>query len=245
MEKFGLVGYPLGHSFSKKYFTDKFEKLSLSKYKYDLYEMEYLKDFPALWNNPEIQGVNVTVPHKENVMRFLDLLDSSAQKVGAVNVVKRELGKLKGYNTDYLSFKETLLNWLPNTNIKALVLGSGGSSKAVQAALDELNIDYEIVSRSKRGGDLTYQALNGNPDFIGTHKLIIDTTPLGTYPNISGKADIPYDQLTSEHFLYDLVYNPAETAYMLAGKKQGAQTKNGLEMLKLQAEKSWEIWMAR
>ena len=207
--------------------------------------MEYLKDFPALWNNKELHGVNVTVPHKENVIGFLDLLDSSAQKVGAVNVVKRELGKLKGYNTDYLSFKETLKQWLPHSNLEALVLGSGGSSKAIQAALDELNIDYEVVSRKKTGGDLTYLDLKSNPELITGHRLIINTTPLGTYPDVKEKADIPYDHLTNEHFLYDLVYNPAETAFMTAGKEYGANTKNGLAMLRLQAEKSWQIWMTR
>lgn len=240
-----MVGYPLGHSYSKKFFTEKFEKLGLTKHKYDLYEMEYLKDFPSLWNNRELHGVNVTVPHKENVIRFLDHLDSSAQKVGAVNVVKREHGKLKGYNTDYLSFKETLQKWLPSTEIDALVLGSGGSSKAVQAALDELDIDYEVVSRKKTGGDITYQDLNSDLDIVKNNKLIINTTPLGTFPEVDGKADIPYGQLTADHFLYDLVYNPAETAFMQAGKAKGAQVKNGLEMLRLQAEKSWQIWIAR
>ncbi len=245
MEKFGLVGYPLGHSYSKKFFTEKFEKLGLTNHKYDLFEMEYLRDFQALWNNHEIHGVNVTVPHKEHVIGFLDLLDSSAQKVGAVNVVKREHGKLKGYNTDYLSFKETLENWLPSKNLTALVLGSGGSSKAVQVALDELDIEYEVVSRKKTSGDLTYLDLKKDPSIISSSKLLINTTPLGTYPEVEGKVDIPYDQLTSEHFLYDLVYNPEETAYMTEGKSRGASVKNGLEMLQLQAEKSWEIWHKR
>lgn len=245
MEKFGLVGYPLGHSYSKKFFTEKFEKLGLTNHKYDLFEMEYLRDFQALWNNHEIHGVNVTVPHKEHVIGFLDLLDSSAQKVGAVNVVKREHGKLKGYNTDYLSFKETLENWLPSKNLSALVLGSGGSSKAVQVALDELDIEYEVVSRKKTSGDLTYLDLKKDPSIISSSKLLINTTPLGTYPEVEGKVDIPYDQLTSEHFLYDLVYNPEETAYMTEGKSRGASVKNGLEMLQLQAEKSWEIWYKR
>ncbi len=245
MEKFGLVGYPLGHSYSKKFFTEKFEKLGLTNHKYDLFEMEYLRDFQALWNNHEIHGVNVTVPHKEHVIGFLDLLDSSAQKVGAVNVVKREHGKLKGYNTDYLSFKETLQNWLPSKNLTALVLGSGGSSKAVQVALDELDIEYEVVSRKKTSGDLTYLDLKKDPSIISSSKLLINTTPLGTYPEVEGKVDIPYDQLTSEHFLYDLVYNPEETAYMTEGKSRGSSVKNGLEMLQLQAEKSWEIWYKR
>lgn len=246
MEKFGLVGYPLGHSYSKKFFTEKFEKLGLNNHKYDLLEMEYLKDFPPIWHNQELKGVNVTVPHKENVMGFLDLLDSSAQKVGAVNVVKREMGgKLKGYNTDYLSFKETLAGWLPTTQLSALVLGSGGSSKAVQAALDELRIDYLVVSRKRSEDGVTYLDLKKQPELIQSNLLIVNTTPLGTFPEVEGKADIPYEQLTASHFLYDLVYNPAETAFMAAGKKQGAQVKNGLQMLQLQAEKSWEIWMRR
>jgi shikimate dehydrogenase len=179
-------------------------------------------------------------------MGFLDLLDSSAQKVGAVNVVKRELGgKLKGYNTDYLSFKETLSTWLPNSQLSALVLGSGGSSKAVQAALDELRIDYLVVSRKRSEDGVTYLDLKKNPQLIADNLLIVNTTPLGTFPEIDGKADIPYEHLTAKHFLYDLVYNPAETAFMAAGKAQGAQAKNGLQMLRLQAEKSWEIWMRR
>jgi shikimate dehydrogenase len=245
MEKFGLVGYPLGHSYSKKFFTEKFQKLGLTKHKYDLYELESLKDFLALWNNPELQGLNVTVPHKENVIRFLDLMDSSAHKVGAVNVVKRERGKLKGYNTDYLSFKETLQKWLPKRKFNALVLGSGGSSKAVQAALDELDIEHKVVSRTRTGGDITYKNLKEDAEIIASHHLLVNTTPLGTHPNVEGKADIPYNLLSGDHFLYDLVYNPAETAFMMAGKAQGANVKNGLEMLRLQAEKSWEIWMAR
>ncbi len=246
MEKFGLVGYPLGHSFSKKFFTEKFQKLGLTNHKYDLFEMEYLKDFPAMWHNQELHGVNVTVPHKENVMGFLDLLDSSAQKVGAVNVVKREMGgKLKGYNTDYLSFKETVEKWLPTTQLSALVLGSGGSSKAVQAALDELRIDYLVVSRKRSEDGITYLDLKKDAQLIANNLLIVNTTPLGTFPEVDGKADIPYEQLTDKHFLYDLVYNPAETAFMAAGKALGAHVKNGLQMLQLQAEKSWEIWMRR
>ncbi len=245
MEKFGLVGHPLGHSYSKKFFTEKFSQLGLKNHRYDLFDMEYLRDFPALWHNHELHGVNVTVPHKENVIGFIDLLDSSAQKVGAVNVVKREHGKLKGYNTDYLSFKETLDDWIPGSIQNALVLGSGGSSKAVQVALDELDIDYEVVSRKKTSGEHTYLSLKKTPEIIAENKLIINTTPLGTYPEVEGKADIPYDQLTSEHYLYDLVYNPDVSAFLAEGQKVGAKIKNGLEMLQLQAEKSWEIWYKR
>lgn len=245
MEKFGLVGHPLGHSYSKKFFTEKFAKLGLKNHRYDLFDMEYLKEFTKLWENSELHGVNVTVPHKENVIGFLDFLDSSAQKVGAVNVVKREHGKLKGYNTDYLSFKETLDDWISGSIQDALVLGSGGSSKAVQAALVELDIDYSVVSRKKTSGDYTYLDLKKNPEIVAENKLIVNTTPLGTYPEIDGKADIPYDQLTSDHFLYDLVYNPDVSAFLAEGKSRGAKIMNGLDMLQLQAEKSWEIWNRR
>ncbi len=242
MEKFGLIGFPLGHSFSKKFFTEKFEQLGLTNHKYDLFEMEYLKEFPAMWLNNELHGVNITIPHKEHVIGFLDYLDSSAQKVGAVNVVKREQGKLKGYNTDYLSFKETLGNWLPHKNMSALVLGSGGASKAVQVGLDELDIDYEVVSRKKTSGDYTYLNLKKEPEVIAQNPLIVNTTPLGTFPDVDERPDIPYDQLSSNHFLYDLVYNPEETAFMKAGKDLGAKVKNGMEMLHLQADKTWDIW---
>ena len=242
MEKFGLIGYPLGHSYSKKFFTEKFEKLGLTNHKYELFEMEYLKEFPAMWLNKDLHGVNVTIPHKEHVIGFLDYLDSSARKVGAVNLVKRELGKLKGYNTDYLSFKETVEAWLPHRNLSALVLGSGGASKAVQVGLDELDIDYEVVSRKKTSGDHTYLTLKKDPDLIASNLLIVNTTPLGTYPEVDDKANIPYDHLSDKHFLYDLVYNPEETQFMRAGKERGATVKNGIEMLHLQADKSWDIW---
>lgn len=242
MEKFGLVGYPLGHSFSKKYFTDKFQKLGLKDHSYELFEMESIDQFPSVWERPDLIGVNVTVPHKENVFPFLANLDESAQKVGAVNVIKRENGSLKGYNTDYLAFKETLENWLPDSKPSALILGTGGSSKAVRAALSELKIDYQLISRSKETGDYTYSDLHDHPEVLKAHALIINTTPLGTFPKTEGKADLPYDHLTSEHFLYDLVYNPEVSAFLGEGQSRGAQIKNGLEMLQLQAEKSWLIW---
>ena len=245
MEKFGLIGYPLGHSFSKKFFTEKFEELGLTNYTYDLFEMEYLKEFPVMWKNHNLHGVNVTIPHKEHVIGFLDLLDSSAQKVGAVNLVKREHGKLKGYNTDYLSFKETLTTWLPHQDLTALVLGSGGASKAVQAALDEMDIDYEVVSRKKTSGDCTYLDLKKQPSFVANNLLIVNACPLGTYPDIDKSPDLPYDQLADKHFLYDLVYNPEETKFMKSGNARGATVKNGIEMLHLQADKSWDIWYER
>lgn len=246
MKRFGLIGYPLGHSFSRGYFSEKFEKLGLSEsHRYEVFEMEYLKDFPALWDrNPDLVGINVTVPHKEHVMRFIDRLDGSARKVEAVNVIKREGKHLVGYNSDYFGFKQSLLNYF-QVGLKcerALILGVGGAAKAVEAAFVELEIVYDLVSRSKDKGDYTYQDLKNDPSVVKNADIIVNTTPLGTYPNIDTKPDIPYKVLHPEQYLYDLVYNPEETAFIREGRERGAQTKNGLEMLHLQAEKAWEIW---
>ena len=243
MRKFGLIGFPLGHSYSKDFFTKRFEELSLHDHVYDLIEMERINEFPALWlKNKELAGVNVTVPHKENVLRFLDFQDISVIKVGAANVIHKKNGKLTGYNTDYIAFRDTLSNWLEGFDGEALVLGSGGSSKAVQAALEELNIDSYQVSRLKSKGDYTYEHLLAQPEIIARFKLIINTTPLGMHPKIKNAPDIPYHMISSDHHLYDLVYNPGETLFLSKGKDRGAKIKNGLEMLELQAEKSWEIW---
>lgn len=243
MKRFGLVGYPLGHSYSKSFFEDKFKHLGLEDHRYELFEMEYLNEFPALWlTHIDLVGVNVTVPHKEHVIKFLDSQDISSIKVGAVNVVAKKSGKLVGYNTDYISFKESLSNWIGNFRGEALILGSGGSSKAVQAALDELKIDCYQVSRSKRKGDYTYEQLSVQPEILRRFHLIINTTPVGMHPKVEGYPEIPYAELTEKHYLYDLVYNPEETTFMKKGLERGAQVKNGLEMLRLQAERSWDIW---
>lgn len=245
MKRFGLVGYPLGHSFSRGYFNEKFERLGLSDHKYDLFETEYLKDFPALWERyPDLVGVNVTVPHKENIRRFLDRLDSSAHKVEAVNVIKKEGTKLVGYNSDFFAFKQSIINYFQGevTVNKALILGGGGASKAVEAAFLDLGIKYMVVSRQKLKGDLVYHELKEDPSYIKKVDMIVNTTPLGTYPDIELKPDIPYDAIHAEQYIYDLVYNPEETAFMKEGRKRGARTKNGLEMLHLQADKAWEIW---
>jgi shikimate dehydrogenase len=243
MKKYGLIGYPLGHSYSKDFFQKKFKELGLADHSYELFEMEFLKEFPALWlKHSDLQGINVTVPHKEKVTKFLDKLDLSSIKVGATNVVVKRGGKLIGYNTDYLAFKESLQNWIGKFKGEALILGTGGASKAVQASLSDLNIDFNQVSRQKTKGDYTYDQLKLQPEIIDRFRLIINTTPLGTYPNDETYPDIPYERLTKTHFLYDLVYNPTETSFMKRSMAQGSKTKNGLEMLKLQAEKSWSIW---
>ena len=243
MKRFGLIGYPLGHSFSKKYFSKKFEKLGLKDHLYEVFEMEFLNLFPDLWLKYEdLIGVNVTVPHKEEVLKYLDRQDVSSIKVGAANVVLRRGGELIGFNTDYIAFKESLRNWVNDFEGEALILGSGGASKAVQAALLDCDILFNTVSRASHAGDYTYKQINKNKEIIDRFKLIINTTPLGMVPNEGECPDIPYERLGANHLLYDLVYNPEKTKFMRLGMRQGAQAKNGLEMLELQAEKSWDIW---
>lgn len=244
MKHFGLIGFPLGHSFSQKYFTEKFKTLGISNtHSYELFEMEDLDLFPKLWEDKNLLGVNVTVPHKQAIKPFLDTLDSSAEKVGAVNVIKRKNDKLVGYNSDYYGFKKSLEHFVPDLQqmSQALVLGGGGAAKAVEAALKDLGIEYSVVSRTSGKEDLIYADLNEVAIFQ-KYQLIINTTPLGMHPNLLEKPALPYDLIRPEQYLFDLVYNPEETSFMKAGKARGAQVQNGLEMLHLQADKAWEIW---
>ncbi|WP_421763222.1 shikimate dehydrogenase family protein [Ekhidna sp.] len=243
MKTFGLIGYPVGHSYSKEYFTKKFRKLDLKDHSYELFEMEFLNEFPALWlKHRDLHGVNVTVPHKEKVTKYLDSLDTSAIKVGAANVIYKKVGKLIGFNTDYMAFRESLKNWIKNYKGEALILGSGGASKAVQAGLADLNIPYNQVSRSVKGGDYTYDQIKANPLIMERFKLIINTTPLGMFPNNETYPDLPYNKISKGSYFYDLIYNPIQTEFLKFGEKYAAKTKNGMEMLELQAEQSWEIW---
>lgn len=241
---FGLIGFPLGHSFSKKYFTAKFEKENITDCRYETFELPDITSLPSLIaRNPDLRGLNVTIPHKEAVLPFLNELDQSAESVGAVNVIKvTDNNKLIGYNSDYYGFKSSLETWLPSDvrGYKALVLGTGGAAKAVAAALQELNIPYQYVSRQNNGQIISYNDLSA--DTINDHLLIINTTPLGMAPKTETCPPLDYEAITENHFLYDLVYNPEETLFMKKGNEKGAKTKNGLEMLHLQAEKSWEIW---
>ena len=242
MKKFALIGHPLGHSFSKKYFTKKFEDLGFTDHKYDLFDLESIQEFPGLWKDDELLGTNVTVPYKEEVLAFLTSLDTSVESVGAANVIKKQGDQLIGFNTDCPAFRESVENWLPKEKVSALVLGTGGASKAIRVALEQLEISYKLVSRNGSSGDTTYKELGEHPEMLAESKLIINTTPLGTYPSIETKPDLPYGSLTPDHFLYDLVYNPEVSAFLAEGKKVGGAIKNGLEMLVLQAEKSWVIW---
>ena len=243
MKIYGLVGHPLSHSFSQKYFSNKFEALGIKECRYELFDLKNIEEVRELKSSTaDLVGFNVTIPYKEAIIPYLDRLDESAANVGAVNVVKRENeNSWVGYNSDYYGFMTSLKNWLPNRNIKSLVLGTGGAAKAVIAVLKQLNIEYKLISRSENKTNFTYQSLNGQ-HLIKDHLLIINTTPLGMHPNINICPDIDYMRLTTQHFLYDLVYNPEETLFLNKGKQQGSQIKNGLEMLTLQAEKSWKIW---
>ncbi|WP_296623619.1 shikimate dehydrogenase [Marivirga sp.] len=241
MKTYGLIGYPLEHSFSGKYFAEKFEKENIKNCEYRLFPIENIQEFDAL-KKQEIAGLNVTIPYKEQIIPFLDELDQHAEAIGAVNVIQFKNGKTKGFNSDYYGFKDSLLIFLPKEfNSKALILGTGGASKAIKQVLIDLSIPFKVVSR-KEGFDFTYEELNSKSEILEDFQLIINTTPLGTYPKVEEKPDLPYKALTENHYLYDLVYNPSETAFIKAGATQGAKTLNGLEMLIGQAEKSWEIW---
>ncbi len=243
MATFGLLGKKLGHSFSKKYFTDKFAQLGL-KHTYQLFEIDPITQIEAiLAQNTDLAGLNVTIPYKEAVIPYLSSLDPSAAKVGAVNVIKVTHNGLIGYNSDYYGFKQSLAAWLPaGIQAQALVLGYGGAAKAVVAALADMGIPYQIVSRAASNNTITYQALHAQPGLLKQHQLIINTTPLGMAPNVQSFPEINYSLLGSGHYLYDLVYNPKTTTFMAKGSSVGANTKNGLEMLHLQAERSWAIW---
>lgn len=243
MKKFGLIGYPLTHSFSKKYFAEKFQKEGISDCEYELYELATIDMFPELINDlsDELIGLNVTIPHKEVVIPFLDEIDPAAKAIGAVNVIKRlENGKLKGFNSDYYGFKNSLEEFLGTAkDVKALVLGTGGASKAVKKALEDIGLEYVVVSRNKGESTIDYSQVL---EYIDEYKLIINSTPLGTYPQVDSCPDLPYNKIGEGYFLYDLVYNPELTQFMERGMKNGAKAVNGLQMLVGQAEKAWEIW---
>lgn len=241
---FGLIGYPLGHSFSKKYFSEKFERGKIEDTKYELFEIKDISEVRNVFKTANLSGLNVTIPYKEKIIPYLDRLEYGVAEIGAVNVVKISGNGTKvGFNADYYGFKLSLDRWLSCSHgIQALVLGTGGASKAIRKVLEDLDIIYLSVSRSKNKGDVTYESLHRDPSLIQTFKLIINTTPLGMSPKTTIYPDLPYKLLGPGHYLYDLVYNPTETLFMKKGKKMGAHVKNGHEMLVLQAEKSWEIW---
>lgn len=243
MKQFGLIGLPLTHSFSKKYFSEKFLRENIEA-QYDLYELQDIADVESLIENGNLSGLNVTIPYKEKVIKYLTELDETAAEIGAVNVVKfiRSEGKLtlKGYNSDTIGFENALKPFLQPYHKKALILGTGGASKAIDYTLRKLGIETTFVTRMAKPGMLTYWELNEKT--LKDNLLIVNTSPVGTFPHANECPDIPYQFLTREHLLFDLVYNPAETLFMKKGKEQGAQILNGESMLVGQAEAAWEIW---
>lgn len=243
-KKFGLIGATVSHSFSKSYFEEKFFRDGLRDHRYTLYPLTGIEELATLLKeNPEMCGLNVTIPYKEQVIPLLDDLSADSKKIGAVNVIKVKDGKLSGFNTDCDAFYETLKAWYPiNNKSKALIMGTGGSSKAVQEALQRLNIPFQLISRSKNNNTITYEQLHKKPDYYHTHQLIINTTPLGMHPDTQSFPPIDFDKITPDHYVYDLIYNPARTTLLQRAEMRNANIKNGLEMLHMQAEKSWEIW---
>lgn len=247
MKRYGLVGYPLGHSFSAGYFAEKFSALGLAgECSYGNFPVEHIEDLKTVLP-ADVEGFNITIPHKQHILPLLSEIDPEAEAVGAVNCVKvLPDGSFKGYNTDVYGFEVSLREMLRTfpgqlSSLKALVLGTGGAAQAVHHVLRKLGIDFVEVSRTASGPQrISYEQLT--PEIMDAHRLIVNTTPLGMHPNVSAKAALPYGCIGAGHYLYDLIYNPAETAFLREGRIRGAWVKGGLEMLVLQAERSWEIW---
>jgi len=241
MRLFGLIGFPLTHSFSKKYFSEKFKAEKLADCRYENFQIESVEELPKIISsNPSLEGVNVTIPHKESVIKFLHEKTGLVEWVGACNCIKIKDSKLTGYNTDIIAFDRSLTKKLKPNHRRALILGTGGAAKAIEFVLAELGIEYQFVSRNPTVNQISYQQLD--VETIKSHPLIINTTPVGMYPKIDEAPPIPYDAITSEHFLFDLTYNPEKTLFLQRGEERGAAIENGYEMLVMQAEESWKIW---
>ena len=237
--EFGLIGKSLTHSFSKSYFSEKFLKENLS-HTYSNFELESIDDFPKLINqNKKLKGLNVTIPYKEQLIPYLDELDEEAKKIGAINTIAFNDGKLIGFNTDVWGFEQSLLPRIKSHHKKALILGSGGAQKAIVYVLKKLRIQFKVVSRIPSMDRISYDE---GESLISDHLLIINTTPLGTFPHVDQKPPLSLNKIGSTHLAYDLIYNPPETAFLAEAKMHGADIINGLEMLQLQANKSWMIW---
>ena len=241
MRLFGLIGFPLSHSFSKKYFTEKFEREGLNDCRYENFAIPSIDDLKKILSNPELEGLNVTIPYKEKVIPFLFQASPVVKKIKACNCIRIKNGRLYGYNTDIAGFEKSLKkNWNPFLHSHALILGTGGSAKAVKYVLDKYDIKYKKVSRKPSADSYSYEQLTKN--IISKYKLIINTTPLGMYPNVIEAPPIPYEFLTDEHFLFDLIYNPPKTLFLKKGEEQGAFIQNGYDMLVEQAEVNWKLW---
>lgn len=239
---YGIIGNPLAHSCSPDFFAKKFARLGIDE-RYERFPLAEISEFPDLLRrHPQLKGLNVTIPFKEKVLDFLDEIDPEAAAIGAVNCIKIVDGKTTGFNTDIIGLEQSFEHWLPSFfPEKALILGTGGASKAVAAALTKREISFQFVSRNPLPAGLSYHQLTGS--IISGHKLIINTTPLGMYPQLNTAPALPYEALGTHHFLLDLIYNPVETLFLQYGRKQGTYIKNGEEMLVEQAEASWKIWL--
>lgn len=241
MRKFGLIGFPLSHSFSKNYFTNKFALEGIRDCEYHLFPLKSIHELLQLISeNPNLSGLNVTIPYKEAVIPFLDSVTPVVKEIGACNCIKISEGNLVGYNTDVIGFEESIKPLLKPEIRKALILGTGGAAKAVAWVLKQLGIDFQYVSRKRSGGVLSYTDIS--PEMLKEIPLIINTTPLGMQPNIFDKPSLPYGAIVSGHLCYDLIYNPEKTSFLAACEAEGAVIKNGFEMLEIQAKESWRIW---
>lgn len=240
MKTFGLIGKNISYSFSRTYFIEKFKKENIDAkyYNFDLEEINQFRD--VIKEMPDLGGLNVTIPYKQEIITFLDDLAPEAREIGAVNTIQIKGNRLIGYNTDYIGFSESIKPLLKSHHNKALILGTGGASKAIAYALKKLDIEYKFVSRSSGKGKLGYDDLS--EEVIKDHNIIINTTPVGTFPDVEEYPEFPVENLTKNHLVYDLIYNPEITQLLALAKKQGATVKNGLKMLELQAESAWNIW---
>jgi shikimate dehydrogenase len=239
MRKFGLIGYPLSHSFSKKYFTEIFSKENIDA-EYENYPIEQISMVRSLFTDPLLEGINVTIPYKEAVIPYIDEVSEAVENIGACNCIVVKNGKTKGFNTDVVGFEKSMEKKLREVNDKALVLGTGGAAKAVCYVLKQRSIPYLQVSRTNRPGIISYDEVT--PEVLRGHRLVINTTPLGMYPKIDECPQLPYEALTADHYLYDLVYNPEKTLFLQKGEEQGAVIENGHDMLIIQANESRKIW---
>jgi shikimate dehydrogenase len=238
---YGLIGYPLGHSFSKQFFLEKFEREGLSNCSFELFPIASVDEFTALLAaHPALKGIAVTIPYKEKVLPFVQVLSAEVQQIGAANCIKIQDSILTAYNTDIIGFEKSFVPLLRPHHNRALVLGTGGAAKAVQYVLGQLGIPFTTVSRAAAAGVITYDSIS--KELMQYNTIIINCTPVGMYPNEAGFPAIPYEWLTAQHYLYDMVYRPAETVFLQKGREHGATIKNGFEMLELQAIANWQLW---
>jgi len=244
MRRYGLIGYPLTHSFSQRYFTEKFEREGIQDCSYSNFSLTTMDELPGVLSDSELCGLNVTIPYKEKVIAYLDELSPVVAAIGACNCIRIDGGRRTGYNTDVVGFEQSLLKKLGGHHELALILGTGGAAKAVEYVLRKLGIHYRLVTRNPRPdtGDMGYEQVT--PEILDSYTLIVNTTPLGMHPRTEECPPLPYEAMGPGHYLFDLIYNPARTLFLEKGEERGAVVENGHEMLLLQAEESWRIWNA-